>query len=137
MSITTTPEAVINAAVAEKKAATLAEIADITADITAEKRPSWLSTSAENLQREVAFLNALEEIEFDFANIDEARQSGLIDNDQSALIRKLFLLTNFLGNIALRRSSSTQVVEGQVSAAKQIARVVADVSRDLSRGVPL
>lgn len=131
-----TPESVINAEIASLKAAAITEITELQAQI-AKDDINWLDTSVVALQSEVAFLSALKEIEFSFASVDESRASGKIDDDQSALIRKLFILVQFQGNTAQNSSTTKDIIRGRVNAANAIARTVADVSRDLARGTAL
>lgn len=126
-----TPETVIAAKIAERKAAAQTEIAEMRASIAdPETKSDWLNTFTQGLQREIAFFNALETIEFSFADIDDRNL-----DPQVALVKKMFVLVNMTANIADATGVSRDVVQGRVAAARSIARTVGDVSHDLSRGV--
>jgi uncharacterized protein YPO0396 len=128
-----TPESIINAKIADRRAAAQREIAELRASISdPEANPGWLNTFAGGLQREVAFLNALEEIEFSFADIDDRTL-----DPQVALVKKMLVLVNMTANIAETSGVSKDIVQGRVAAAKGIARIVGDISHDLAKGVEL
>ena len=130
---TTTPKSIVNAKIADRKAAARREIAELRESIAdPQTRDSFLNNFTGALQREVAFLSALEEIEFSFASIDDQNS-----DPQAALVQKLVLLVNFQGDTARNNNTTKDIIEGRVAAAKSIARTIADVSRDLSRGAPL
>lgn len=132
MTATRTPESVvINDEIAELKAAAVKEIAELQAEI-AKADINWVAEGVSALQSEVAFLDALKEIEFSFKAID-----GSADSGQVALVRKMLALVNMQGQTAENSSTTRDIIKGRVRAAKSVARTVADVSRDLASGTEL